>query len=124
MSRATALLLMPLFLLIAGCTEPAFKENEEITKYANNTYAAKLAQDKVKFLKCYPTKDGEIIAVYTTTARDNSFPATIRFDYLNKAYNVYFDEAYLNGPKQNLIKDIDVCLANWEKLKDSKQTWR
>lgn len=124
MNRVVTLLLLPVLLLIAGCTETTFKENEEVTKYANNAYAAKLLQDKVKFLKCYPTKEGEIIAVYTTVARDNSFPATIRFDYLNKSYNVYFDESYLNSPKQNLIKDIDTCLSNWEKLKDAKQTWR
>jgi hypothetical protein len=122
MNRLT--LFIPLLLLITGCTETVFKEHEEITKYANSTYSVKLAQEKVKFLKCYPNKEGEMVVVYTTNARDNSFPATIRFDYLNKAYNVYFDESYFNKPKEILIKDIDTCMANWEKLKDSKQTWR
>lgn len=117
------LLLLPIVLFLVACTESSFKENDGITKYALDTYGEKLLKEKVKYLKCYRNKTDEMKAVFTTANRDNAFPATIRFDYLNASYNVYFDEAYLNSPRDILIKDIDACVAAWEKMKDSRQTW-
>ncbi len=118
------LLLIPVVFLLVACTESTFKENAGITKYALDTYGEKLSKEKVKYLKCYRTKTDEMKAVFTTSNRDNSFPATIRFDYLNASYNVYFDEAYLNGSRDTLIKDIDACVAAWEQLKDAQITWK
>lgn len=113
-----------LFALV-GCTESSFKEHEDITKYAETAgFFEKLTAAKVKFLKCYPDKEGKIKASYTVVNRDNNFPATIRFDYIHKSYNLYFDEAYLSRPKSELINDIDSCIMAWEQLKDAKQTWR
>ena len=117
-------LLIPILLLLAACTESTFKEDAGVTKYATDNHVEKLLKEKVKFLKCYQTKDGEMKAIYTLNNRDNSFPATIRFDYLNGSYNVYFDEAYLNGSRDVLIKDIDTCITAWGQLKDAQQTWK
>lgn len=119
------LIMLSLITMLTGCfNEPMFEENEDITKYALDKYSEKLIMEKVKFLKCYPGKDGNMKVVYTTVSRDNSFPSTIRFDYVNKTYNVYFDNAYLNGPKKDLINDIDLCVAEWEKLNIAKKTWK
>ncbi len=118
------LLLIPILLLLVACTESSFKENAGVTKYALDTYGEKLLKEKVKYLKCYRGENDEMKVVFTTANRDNSFPATIRFDYLNASYNVYFDEAYLNGSRDTLIKDIDTCVAACEQLKDAQQTWK
>ncbi len=118
------LLWIPILLLLTSCIKTPFEQNKEITEYAETIYFKKLIVEKVKFLKCYKEKDGTMKATYTVFLRDNSFPAIIRFDYVGNSYNIYFDEAYLNGQKQDLIRDIDLCIIAWEQLKDAKQTWK
>jgi len=120
------LLILIMTLCFFGCefNESHFEEHKDITQYVVNKYAQPLKEANVKFLKCYPNKNGIMKVVYTTNQRDNSFPAVIRFDYVNKSYNVYFDNSYLNGPKKELITDIDECFECWLKLKDAKQTWQ
>lgn len=118
------ILIFSLILLIIGCTEAKYKENKSITKYTLDKYEETLKKENVKFLKCWPKKDGTMNVVFTTYQRDNAFPATIRFDYLNKSYNVYFDNAYLNLPKDKLLTDIDTCMECWTKIKDAKKTWQ
>ena len=68
--------------------------------------------------------DATIKVIYTKEARDNAFPATIRFDYINQSYNVYFDKAYKNAPKSQLINDIDLCMKTYNEIKTSKVTWK
>jgi len=118
-------LLFVIFLfLLVGCENQKFEKNKSITEYTLKKYEEKLKKEDVKFLKCWPQKDGSMRAIYTTVHRDNSFPATIRLDYINKTFNVYFDTAYLNSPKDELLKDIDECMLCWEKLKDAKKSWK
>lgn len=117
-------LLLPLMILFVGCTDSEFIENEEITKYAEDKYFETLKKDEVKFLKCLPNKNGTMTATYTTDARDNSFPSTIRFDYINQTYNVYFDKAYKNGLKQRVLDDVDSCMNSYNALKEAKSTWK
>jgi hypothetical protein len=114
--------LLPVMFLV-GCSEPVFNEEKTVTTYALDKYAKLLLKDNVKFLKCYPTSTGSMTAVYTVHARDNSFPATIRFDHLNKSYKVYFDVAYRNGPRQKVLNDIDACYNAFKELKDANKTW-
>lgn len=112
--------------MVVGCSGSFYKEDKAITKYAKDKkYFEKLAKGNVKFLKCYPSSDGKKMeATFTTFARDNDFPATIRFNYVNKTYNLYFDNAYLNGPKAKLLKDIDGCFSTWETLTKTQATWK
>ena len=126
------IILAATLMLLVGCDPNVYKEDKEISKYAeekkdakDKKYFERMIKGNVKFLKCIPSADGkEMEATYTTVARDNDFPATIRFNYINKTYNVYFDNAYLNGPKDRLLKDIDGCFAAWEKLTASQSTWK
>lgn len=117
------ILILVFVLFLCACGETNYKENEAITKYVVDKYGAELKKENVKFLKCWPKKDGTMHVTYTTVQRDNAFPATIRFDYLNRSFDVYFDIAYLNGPKSDLLNDIDMCMECWTKIKDSKKTW-
>jgi len=126
MKKKVIVLLLILIFFVVGCefNESIYEKDSDITKYALDKYAEQLILADVKFLKCYPKKDGTLKAVYTTKQRDNSFPATIRFDYINKSFNIYFDIAYFNSPKQELKDDIDECFECWTKLKDARKTWK
>jgi len=117
---------IPLSVLLAACGNNVYKENVSITKYVEEKkYFEALSKENVKFLKCYPSADGkEMVATYTTIERDNDFPATVRFNYVVNRYSIYFDIAYLNSPKEKLIKDIDDCFSSWEKLKTAHNTWK
>lgn len=116
--------LIPIFFFLAGCNESEFTEDEDISKYAEEKYFHELKSDEIKFLKCLPQVDATIKVIYTKEARDNAFPATIRFDYINQSYNVYFDKAYKNAPKSQLINDIDLCMKTYIEIKTSKVTWK
>ncbi len=113
-----------LILLFVGCTDAEYVEDSGITTYTLDKYASELKKENVRFLKCLPTIDGKIDAIYTVDSRDNAFPSTIRLDYINQSYNVYFDIAYKNGPKQKLLNDIDQCYISWKKLLEDKKTWK
>lgn len=113
-----------IFLLI-GCEQETFEINDSITKYAEEKYFKQLKDAQVKFLKCYPEKDGIMRAIYTTDFHDNSFPFVIRFDFDNHdSYTLYFDSSYSRLKKETLLLDIDSCLSAWESLKDAKNTWK
>ncbi len=118
--------MIPLTLFLISCENNVYRTNDDITKYAETQkYFETLKKENVKFLKCYPSSDGkEMVATYTTIVRDNDFPATIRFDFVVDTYNVYFDNAYLNGPKDNLKKDIDDCFTAWKNLQTAQDTWK
>lgn len=118
---------IPLTLFLMGCENNVYKTNDDITKYASEKqkYFEALKKENVKFLKCYPSSNGkEMVANYTTVTRDNDFPATIVFAFVIDTYKVSFDNAYLNGPKDNLKKDIDGCFTAWKKLQEAKDTWK
>ncbi len=117
------ILLFGFLTILYGCDDTEFRKNKEIDEYIDSKYTSKLLEANVKFLKCYPQKDGTMRAVYTTIQRDNSFPAVVRFDYFNNSYNLYFDVSYLNTSKDILLTDIDKCVDEWSRLKESNLSW-
>lgn len=117
-------LIFSVILFLAACSDTVYHEDPDVTEEVMKLHKEKLVNAKVKFLKCYPGKDGKMKAVYTTIMRDNSFPATIRFDYINKGYNMYFDRAYLNRSKKDFLEDVNECIIEMEKLKEARKSWK
>lgn len=124
MKMKKIMMVVMLMLLLSGCRDALFEEDKAISKYALGKYAEELKKAEVKYLKCHRLTDGTMKVYYTKKQRDNSFPATVRFDYINKTYNVYFDNAYRNGPKEDLVKDIDECFECWQKQHTVDETWK
>lgn len=116
-------LLLVLCLIISGCDRPRYENREEITKYVESKYSSELISSNVKYLKCLP-ENGTIRAIYSIDYTDNAYPAVIRIDFKNKKMqNVLFDESYLLGDKNTLLKDIDVCFTSWQQLKHARDSW-
>lgn len=109
--------------IMTGCFEPDYKEEASVSKYVMDDYKSVLEDNKIAELKCSPIKDGYIV-YYFTAKKPNDFPATILLEGINGTYNVYFDAEYRLLPKEKLIKDIDSCFKELDRIIKVDKSWQ